>query len=246
MTTADPPPGPEPVIWARPEGGGRGPKPAHSRRDIAAAGIAIAGAEGIDAVSMRRVAAEIGAGTTSLYRYVRSKEELLDLMADAALGQEEPPAPGADWAAGLGEIARRNRAVLLRYPWLTALSPGRPALGPNSLSWLEATFQIAARPDLTADDTLAVVGTVLTFVRGHVSTELAERQAGERSGVTPGEWMAAQGRYGDEIISGGRYPALAAIMIEAAGPHAPDWSEASFAAGLGYVLAGLVAAFGAG
>jgi AcrR family transcriptional regulator len=230
----------------RPEGGGRGPKPAHSRSDIAAAGIRIAAAEGIDAVSMRRVAAETGAGTTSLHRYVRNKDELLDLMADAALSQEEPPAAGADWRAGLREIARRNRAVLLRHPWLAALSPGRPALGPNSLRWFEATFQIAARPGLTADDTLAVVGTVLTFVRGHVSTELAERQAGERSGISPDQWMAAQGRYGDEIISGGQYPALARIMVEAAGPHDADRFGTSFTAGLSYLLAGLVAAFGAG
>ncbi|HEU5419039.1 MAG TPA: TetR/AcrR family transcriptional regulator [Streptosporangiaceae bacterium] len=246
MTTPDARPAADLVIWARPEGGGRGPRPAHSRQDIAAAGITIADAEGIDAVSMRRVAAEIGAGTTSLYRYVRNKDELLDLMADAAFGQEELPAAGADWQAGLREIARRNRAVLLRHPWLAALSPGRPALGPNGLRWLEAMFQIAARPGLTADDTLAVVGTLLTFVRGHVSTELAERQAGERSGVSPAQWMAAQGRYGEEIIGGGRYPALSKIMVEATSPHDPDRFATSFTAGLGYVLAGLAAAFGTG
>lgn len=71
------------VIWARPERAGRGPKPAFSRADIAAAAVRIADAEGLDAVSMRKVAAELGCGTMSLYNYVPRKEDLHELMLDA-------------------------------------------------------------------------------------------------------------------------------------------------------------------
>src|SRR5262245_65709076 len=97
------------VIWARPERGTRGPKPAHSRDEVAAAGVRVADAAGLDAVTMRRVAAELGTGTTSLYRYVPSKEDLLDLMADAVLGEGEPPPRTREWRADRAAAARPLR-----------------------------------------------------------------------------------------------------------------------------------------
>jgi AcrR family transcriptional regulator len=227
------------VIWMRPERAARGPRPAHSRPDIAAAGITVADAEGIEAVSMRRVAAAIGAGTTSLYRYVLNKDELLDLMADAVLGEEDPPAASEDWEADLRAAARHTRAVALRHPWLTALPPARPVLGPNGLRWMEATYQAVDGLGLSADDMLTIVSTLLTFVRGHVTSELAERQAASRSGLSTDEWMAAQGSYGEMIIGSGRFPALSRVMVEAQGPHAADRFERSFTAGLDLVLTGL-------
>ncbi|MEV4257917.1 TetR/AcrR family transcriptional regulator, partial [Spirillospora sp. NPDC049652] len=95
--------------------------------------VAIADAEGLDAVSMRRVAKDLGSGTASLYRYIANRDELLDLMIDAVQGEDAPPGPTGDWRADLGAHARRMRAVLLRHPWLGAELTGRPALGPNSL-----------------------------------------------------------------------------------------------------------------
>jgi AcrR family transcriptional regulator len=234
------------VIWMRPERAARGPRPAHSRQELAAAGIRVADADGLEAVSMRRIAAEIGTGTTSLYRYILTKEELFDLMADAVMGQEEPPAVSGDWQADLRTMAYRTRAVTLRHPWLAALPPGRPALGPSSLRWLESCYQAVAQLGLSADDMLAVVGTVLTFVRGHVTSELAEEQAAQRSGLDNDQWMAAQGSYGETIINGGQYPALSRVMVEAAAPHAADRFERGFATGLDHILSGLAAAIPVG
>src|SRR5262245_25957268 len=115
------------VIWARPDRAGRGPRPAHSRAAIAAAAVRIADAEGLDAVSMRRLAAELGAGATSLYRYVARKDDLLDLMVDAVVGEGPPPAaPSGDWRADLREIAYSTRALILRHPWAAMLLAGRP------------------------------------------------------------------------------------------------------------------------
>src|SRR2546429_919999 len=94
------------VVWTRPVRPLRGPQPAHSRADLVAAAVRVADAEGIAAVSMRRVAAEIGAGTMSLYRYVSRKDDLLDLMVDAALGEMDlPDAPSGDWRADLRLLA---------------------------------------------------------------------------------------------------------------------------------------------
>ncbi|HEY7429863.1 MAG TPA: TetR/AcrR family transcriptional regulator [Streptosporangiaceae bacterium] len=223
------------VIWARPERGTRGPKPAHSRADLAAAGVRVADAEGLDAVTMRRVAAELGTGTTSLYRYVPSKEDLLDLMADAVLAEDDPPGRTGDWRADLAIVAHCMRGRMLRHPWLAALSALRPSLGPNGLRWLEFTLAAVDGRGLTADDMIIATGTVTTFVLGSVVTELAER----RTASSLAQWRAAQGAYGDSIIAGGQYPVLARIMIEASLPHRDSPAEKGFTEGLSRILDGL-------
>jgi AcrR family transcriptional regulator len=106
------------VIRARPERAGRGPRPDHTRARLAAA-VRIADAEGLDGVSTRRVAAGIGCGTMSLHGYVPRKEELHELMADAVVAAYAlPEAPSGEWRAGLKELCRQGRAVMLRHPWL--------------------------------------------------------------------------------------------------------------------------------
>jgi AcrR family transcriptional regulator len=226
-------------IWMRPERAARGPRPAHSRGEIAAAGIHVADAEGIEAVSLRRVAGELGTGTTTLYRYIASKDELFDLMIDSAIGEREPPAPTGDWRADLQAIAYESRAMVLRHPWLATLPATRPALGPNSLTWLEATYATVDAPDLDPDEVLAQVGTLLTFVRGHVIDELAEQEAARRSGMDMTTWLAAQAHYGEMIFNSGRYPHLSRMMLEAETPHADDRFERAFRRGLDHILAGL-------
>src|SRR5262249_6534159 len=116
-------------IWVRPEPGTR--RPRFTREEIAQAALRIADAEGIDAVSMRRVAAELGAGTMSLYYYVQSKDELLDLMQDEMLGEVLVPdgeLPG-EWRAALTAIAMRSFAAFARHPWAIEAPPSAP--GPN-------------------------------------------------------------------------------------------------------------------
>jgi len=223
------------VIWARPERGRRGPKPAHSRDDVAAAGVRVADADGLDAVTMRRVAAELGTGTTSLYRYVPKKENLLDLMADAVLAEDDPPPRTGDWRTDLAALAHRMRDRMLRHPWLAALSALRPSLGPNGLRWLESTLATVDGHGLTPDDMIIATGTVTTFVLGSVVTELAERHTTS----SLAQWRAAQGTYGASIISGGQYPVLARIMIEASLPHLDNPAETGFAEGLSRILDGL-------
>src|SRR4051812_41941565 len=209
------------VIWARPERRARGPKPAHSRADIATAGIRVADAEGLDAVTMRRVAAELGTGTTSLYRYVAKKEDIHDLMADAALGEQPPPPLTGDWRTDLTALAHQMRAGMLRHPWLGTLSVLRPSLGPNSLRWMEFTLATVDGLGLTADEMIITTSTVTTFVLGSAVTELTERAAT----TSRAQWMAAQGAYGDALTTGDRYPVLARIMVEADLPHRENPAE---------------------
>src|ERR1700754_4378668 len=105
-------------IWGRPAPGER--KPAHTRERIAEAALRIADAEGFEAVTMRRVAAELGAGTMTLYHYVRNKDELAALMDDAVMGElligEDELAEG--WRDALAQIARRSYGAFQRHPWV--------------------------------------------------------------------------------------------------------------------------------
>src|SRR5580658_10725345 len=104
-------------IWTRPEPAGR--KPRLRREQIAATALAIADAEGFAAVSMRRVAAELGSGTMSLYRYISTKSELAALIDDALMAETVVPdeeLPG-DWRSALTMVAYRTRDVYLRHPW---------------------------------------------------------------------------------------------------------------------------------
>jgi AcrR family transcriptional regulator len=203
---------------------------------LGGSGWGTADAEGLPALSMRRVAADLGSGTASLYRYVASRDELLDLMIDEVKGAEHTELTG-DWRADLESVARQVRATLLRHPWLSGEIPGRPALGTNSLRRHEAAL-LAAAP-LTGDITFAAaaVDVVLAYVFGTVTQELAELQAQRRSGLTKEQWQASVGPYIREVIESGEYPQFSRRVIEGADRTA----EEVFAFGLAVVLDGIAA-----
>ena len=112
---------PPDVIWLRRERAGTGRPPLRSREEITAAAIGIADREGLDAVSMRRVAADLGTGAASLYRYLDTRDDLLDLMADAVASEYGLPEPCGDWLADLIEVARQARSIMLRRTWVPDL-----------------------------------------------------------------------------------------------------------------------------
>ena len=146
-----------------------------SRDEIVSAAIAVADAEGPDAISMRRIARELSAGAMSLYWYVASKEELLDLMLDAIEAEIEVPEPSGDWRADLGAFAHRTRAALRRHMWAIEFIGTRPPSGPNDVRNLERLLSLL---DATGvDDYRLIMGvfmTVATFVIGAVMREAQE------------------------------------------------------------------------
>jgi AcrR family transcriptional regulator len=231
------------VIWMRPQRPARGPRPTHSRDEITTAAIRIADAEGIEAVSMRRVAAELGTGATSLYRYVSRKEDLFDLMVDAVLGEDGPAGrPSGDWRADLLGIAHRTRATILRHPWMAALASDRTTLGPNALDAAEHALSVVDGLGLDIDEMLVVLGTLQAFVRGYVVSELAEQEAMRRSGLDRDRWMQAHSPYIRTILESGRHPRVARVVIDATAPHDADRAERGFALGLERLLEGFAAA----
>ena len=225
-------------VWTRPR-----PEPRRRAPGVdqyVAAALAVADAEGLAAVSMRRVAGDLGSGTATLYRYITNRDELVDLMIDAVHGEDPLPEPAPDWRADLAAVAHSLRATLLRHPWLAGEMTGRPSLGPNSLRRSEAALRAAVA--LTPDITLAAqaLGAVQAYVLGSVATQQAVRRAEQRSGLTEEQWQRSVGPYISEVLAAGEHPMLARRVHEAEEPD-PD---VEFAFGLACVLDGLAARLG--
>jgi AcrR family transcriptional regulator len=232
------------VIWARPERSGRGPAPSLRREEIAAAAVKLADAEGFEAVSMRSLAAALGVGATSLYRYVESKEEVVDLMVDHAIGADLRVEAGGNPRGALASFARGMRALLLAHPWMAVHGVGRPTLGPNTLDMIEGIIAAIDGAGLEIDEMLLAVGTVDAYVRGRVLDQLSEQEAIRRSGLSQEEWMKRMEPWMAGIISSDRYPLVTRIVIDARTPHDPDRIEKAFEGGLERVLDGLVGPLG--
>jgi AcrR family transcriptional regulator len=152
-------------VWARPQPPRRQPR--YTREEIAATALRIADAEGIDAVSMRRVAAELGAGTMTLYHYVSTKDDLLALVSDAVIGENLVPAEELpdDWREALSAIARRTRAACRRHPWIFGIVDD-PSIGPNGVRHVEQCLEVASRAGIDFVSQLDVVTAVDEYVFG--------------------------------------------------------------------------------
>ncbi|MFE4513908.1 TetR/AcrR family transcriptional regulator [Kitasatospora sp. NPDC056783] len=225
-----PPEAPEP-IWLRPERTGRGPRPAHSRDSIAAAAIAIADAEGLDAASMRRVAAALGAGTMSLYNYVPKKEHLLDLMLDAATGEYRLPSePSGDVRADLTALAHQQLAILRRHPWLPALVLARPSLGPNALRYTDHFLAVTAPTGLGGGARMEAMALFNGFI-----CQFAQY---EQTAAAGAKWQAELVGYLGQAAAGGEFPHLAQAFATAGPPADPD---RTFDRTLGRVISAILA-----
>jgi AcrR family transcriptional regulator len=196
------------LVWARPERQPRAGARGLDRTAIVEAAIGIADRDGVDALTMRRVAQRLGAGTMSLYWHVRNKDELIELMRDEVAGEQSLREPSGDWRADLATVARDTRATYLRHPWLASVAWGTPPLGPNHLRQDEVTT--AALSGLGVDQRTqgAIGAAVYFFVIGYVLRELAQHQVPGRTGMTIEEWRAAVAPYVRQQLASGRYPNL--------------------------------------
>ncbi|MFC9163780.1 TetR/AcrR family transcriptional regulator [Streptomyces fungicidicus] len=223
------------VIWARPERTGRGPRPAYTRADIAAAAVRIADAEGLDAVSMRRVAAELGCGTMSLYNYVPRKEDLYELMVDAAGGEHELWEPAGDWRADMVRVAHQSRALMHRHPWLPRLMSPVYGFSPNSLRYLEHCLTCLDPLPGTYGTKLELIAMLNGIVTTYVSNELATAERTRSLPWSQEQEHAIRSAYLGGRIATGQYPRMAAAFQEDAGPID---LEAVFERALGRMLDG--------
>jgi AcrR family transcriptional regulator len=228
------------LLWDTPEPRTRGPKPALSLQDITAAAIALADRDGLAALSMRRVAEKLGFTTMSLYRHVPGKDELVEVMRDAAIGAPPEPDPSASWRDELSSWARASMAMHHKHPWLLDVEIRRPPFGPNHLRWLDAGLRIMAKLDLDAQERLRAVLLVDAYTRGFARVSVGLAQEQRRTGANRAELDRVYASIFEKIVAGGEYPALAEAV--AAGGFEPGTDiEEDFEFGLHRTLDGIEA-----
>lgn len=218
-----------------------------TREDIVAAAIAVADAEGTEAVSMRRIARELGTGAMSLYWHVASKDELQMLMCDAV--QAELPEPSGDWRADLAASAHTTRAALMRHPWAIDYLISGPPVGPRDARNAERMMAALDKSGLDTE-TVAWIGmTVATYVAGAVLREIQEirwyrNAAAWQEGQSEGELERLRLEFIKEHSDSGRFPHMARLLAEGLDPDAPETRDERFDFGLDCLLDGIAARFG--
>jgi AcrR family transcriptional regulator len=218
--------------------------PALSRAEIVDAAIAIADAEGSSAISMRRIAQVLRAGTMSLYWHVANKEQLLDLMLDALFGEIEVPEPSGDWRADLRTQARNERATLLRHAWVMDFIGGRPPLGPNTLLLMDRLLGALDGLDIDIATAMNFLATVQTYVMGSVLREMQEARVQrdeERADVTEEAWGPIRDAWRNRLAADGRFNRVVRFLDAGIDPDAEETRDERFEFGLDCVIDGIAA-----
>jgi AcrR family transcriptional regulator len=206
-------------FWAPRPRPTRGPKAALTLDQIADAAIAIADAEGLAAVSMQRVAADLGYTKMSLYRYLPGKAELVAAMLERALAH--PPRLGNPWREALTDWATALLAAYTGHPWALEASSGRRPIGPGEMAWMESALRVLP-PGLSGAERLDTVATIAGHVRMIVG-QVAESDLTAAMGMILRDHAAT-------------YPAVVAAISDVA---AHGGADNAFAFGLGRILDGL-------
>ena len=232
-------PGSVAAAWGVRERPHKGPRPSLSLGRIVEAAVRVADTEGLDAVSMGRVAAELGTAPMSLYRHVSAKEELRTLMVDAAWGPApDAPAPGELWRAGLSRWAWALRARARRHPWVIRIPLNGLPIMPNEVAWFENALACLAGTGLSEARKAAVILLLAGYVMTLASPEADIEAAIRASGLAPAEWMARYPRMLAELADPARFPALTRFI--AAGVfEAEDGPDDEFIFGLDRILDGV-------
>jgi AcrR family transcriptional regulator len=218
----------------------RGPKPSLSQERIVAAGVKLAESEGLAAVSMSRVAAQLGASTMSLYRHVTNKDELLALMMDAAIGPPPTGAPpGEGWREGLTRFARAERDGLLRQPWILRVPLSAPPMTPNQIAWLEWGLSCMRDTGLRASQKMSVILMLSNYVWRATTVESDLVEGAKAVGSTVEEMAAGLGQVLARLADPRRFPEVHAAIAEGAFDDAEFEVEDEFTFGLERILDGV-------
>ncbi len=218
-----------------------------SRADIVDIAIAIADAEGAEAVSMRRIAHDLRVGAMSLYWHVESKEELHEFMLETVHAEIEAPPPSGDWRTDLAAYASNTRDALLRHPWAIDFVNTGPPSGPNDARNAERLIGALDGLGLDVKTTMWILNTLATYVTGAALRDIQEQRWHRTideaiSEMTQAEIEAWRDEFAQQIRGSGRYPHITRILDANFDPDAPETSGDRFWFGLGCVLDGIAAA----
>ncbi|WP_433375732.1 TetR/AcrR family transcriptional regulator [Actinoplanes sp. CA-142083] len=228
------------LLWGVRDAARPGPKPRFTVAEVALAAIAIADADGLGALSMRKVADRLGVSPMSLYTYVPGKAELIDLMFDTVQASGE--VGGDDWRERLERVARDNFALYLRHPWLLQVAPARPPLGPNVIAKYDRDLRAVDGIGLGDIEMDLVVQMVADYVHGAARTAVAATLVEQRTGLSDEQWWEQAAPALEKVIDPAATPTASRVGSAAGAEYnaASDPARA-FEFGLARLLDGVAA-----
>ncbi|MBH0777028.1 TetR/AcrR family transcriptional regulator [Nocardia bovistercoris] len=219
------------LLWGLEEPGGRGPKRGLTLARILDAAVEVADAEGYQALSMNRVARQLGFTAMSLYRYVDSKQTLIDLLLDWVIGEPPDIEPGATWREGLRQWAVAEYLAIERHPWWLEIPLIGPPMGPNNMAWLEAGLSRIAATEIAQPLRLQLVLNLSFYVIGRM--RIARGMLTDS--VDDDDFADVM----SQLVDPARYPnVIAAFATEHPSEDEIDWHRADFEFGLDRLLDG--------
>ncbi|MFB7172508.1 TetR/AcrR family transcriptional regulator [Streptomyces sp. NPDC056254] len=229
------------MAWGLRERPGKGPRPTLTLPRIVETAVTRAAREGIDAVSMGRVAKELGVSTMSLYRYVTAKEELYILMSDAGVGAPPalpPEAAGWGWRELVTQWAYAQRAVLMANPWILRIPITGAPVSPNQLAWMERGLAALAGTGMSEGEKISTIILIGGLVRNEATMAADMMDAIIKSGVSPDQVLGQYVRTLRLMTAPDTHPAVTRLLESDAftGSDEPDFQ---FGFGLGRILDGL-------
>lgn len=229
------------LAWGLQPEARRGPRPSLSLAEVVAAAVELADAEGIEALSMQRLAARLGVTTMALYRYVPSKDDLVLLAVDAAgAGVPNLPLAGEGWRQGLERWARAQNELLRRHPWIVRVPISAPPMGPIQVGWMEALLRCLAGTELNPGERIGILNLVSGFVLQHrrLYDELARGAAAQ--GLTVEEAGTRYAELLGRLLDPELHAEVRAAFVGGPAPAGADDSDVTdFEFGLATILDGV-------
>jgi len=223
------------AAWGVRDRPGKGPKPGLSLERIVGAAVQVADAEGLNAVSMGRVAKELEVSTMALYRYVSAKNELLELMVDAAYGAPPTTRPSGDWREGLQQWAWDALDGMRRHPWVLQVPVSGPPITPNQIGWLERGLAALTGTGISDPEKLSTVLLLSGLVRNWASiTTSLNLHSPDAAPLTFNYGTALK-----RLVDPYRFPAITAAIESGAIDDDYDDGDAEFVFGLARILDGI-------
>ncbi len=230
-------------VWLKPERPGRANGSPLGRSQIVRAAIDLIDDEGIDALSMRKLAARLSVGVMSLYWHVDRKDDLLELVGDAIFGEMTlPDEPTGNWRADLSLVASETRAVFTRHPWLLRNIGHTSHQGPNFIRHAEFSFGSLTLAGVAPETMIAIVSAVDSYVFGCLVSRPVNANSSPSAHPLAEDDLAAMKHQFECVLARGHYPALTGLM-----GHFTAWvddtglEERNFRFGLACLLDGIAA-----
>ena len=229
------------LLWRTQEKVGRGARSKIGVDGIVRAAISIADADGLAALSMRRVAESLEVGTMSLYTYVPGKAELIDLMLDTVYAEtDKPDQPESGWRARLEQIARENWTIYRKHPWMLQVGTTRPPLGPNAMRKYDFELGAVAGIGLTQIEMDSVLSLVLGHAEGAARRAYEAASTERETGMTDAQWWQANSVMLTKLMDMSRFPIAAAVGTTVGTAHGTAHDVAhNFEFGLQRILDGI-------